>query len=76
MDANLIFLVVILSAAVEYLIIRVAYIIGRSKGYLEGRDYANARWSDFMSTRCDSDFIKENEYELGQLDYQHFDKER
>lgn len=76
MDTNSILLIIFLSAAVEYLIIRVAYIIGRSKGYLEGRDYANARWSDFVSMRCDSNFIRENEYELGQLDYQHFDKER
>ena len=76
MDTNSILLIIFLSAAVEYLIIRVAYIIGRSKGYLEGRDYANARWSDFVSMRCDGNFIRENEYELGQLDYQHFDKER
>ena len=76
MDANSIFLIAFFSIVVEYLIVRVAYVIGRSKGYLEGRDYANVRWSDFVSMRCDSDFIKENEYELGQLDYRHFDKER
>ncbi len=76
MDANSIFLIVFFSIVVQYLIIRVTYALARSKGYLAGRDYATSRWSDFVSMRCDSNFIKENEYELGQLDYRHFDKER